>query len=818
MWRKLSGIGFSLVGVMGLVLLVVQVVQGGTAVTVLIDAVYYDGYASGEPDEAVQIRNVGTVPVDVGGWQLSDGSSMVVLPAGLTIQPNEAIWLAKDDAAFAASFGFLPDAAVTISSTGTVLALSGSWPGFANSGDEVVLQDSGGTTMDCVVYGSSSGAACAGQWSGTAVQPYTVANVFASEGQVLYRKRVQTTGQLYADTNTAVDWAQDPDDTIDGRKARYPGWDLDRYAAPYVVTETAVITLAIAPDNLYTTVVDQINSAQATIQIETLTFENIAIANALAAAAQRGVTVTVLLEGGPIGGVPDQEKYICQQLDAAGGTCWFMYNDSANRIYDRYKYLHAKFMLIDGERAIILSENFSYNSMPDDDKADGTWGRRGTALVTDAPGVVAHLQDLFAHDFDPANHTDLIQWQAAHPDYGQPSAAFQPVTESGGITYTVRYSQPVSFAGTFMFELVHSPENSLRTVDSLIGMVNRAGAGDVVLVQQLDERPFWGTSSSNAADDPNLRLEAYIAAARRGAVVRLLLDSYYDDNSTTSNAAACTAVTQIAEAEQLDLACKTGNPAGLGIHNKMVLVQANGVGYIHIGSINGTEQSSKGNRELAVQVQSNEAYSYLAEMFWRDWPRELFLPVVMNQYVGLANHILISEVLYDSPGADDAEFVELYNPTGDAVDLSGFSLSDAVVPTNFEDLRRFPSGTTVPAGGTLVVATSATGFYAQNGRYPDFEILETVTAVPNLIDDTSWGDTATYLQLGNSGDEVLLRDENDLVIDAVVYGSGAYDNLVPCPLVSTYNASLQRYPHWRDTDNCPDDFREWPFPSPGVVP
>ncbi|GAB4268756.1 MAG: hypothetical protein Kow0080_11940 [Candidatus Promineifilaceae bacterium] len=818
MWRKLSGIGLSLVGVMGFILLVVQAVEGGTAVTVLIDAVYYDGYASGEPDEAVQIRNVGTVPVDVSGWQLTDGSSTAVFPTGLTIEPGAAIWLAKDDTAFAAAFGFLPETAVTIHNPGTPFALSGSWPGFANSGDEVVLKDNGGMIVDCVVYGSSDGAACAGQWSGTAVQPYTVANVFASEGQVLYRKRKQTTGQLYTDTNSAADWAQDPDDTVDGRKVRYPGWDLDRYAAPYVITETAVITLAVAPDNLYTTVVDQINSAQATIQIESLTFENIAIANALAAAAQRGVTVTILLEGGPIGGVPDQEKYICEQLDAVGGTCWFMYNDSANRIYDRYKYLHAKFILIDSERAIILSENLSYNSMPDDNKEDGTWGHRGTALVTDAAGVVAHLQDLFAHDFDPANHNDLIQWQAAHPDYGLPPVTFQPVTESGGMTYTVRYSQPVSFEGTFAFELVHSPENSLRTADSLIGMVNRAGAGDEVLVQQLDERPFWGTTSSNAIDDPNLRLEAYIAAARRGAAVRLLLDSYYDDDSTTSNAATCTAVTQIAKAEQLDMVCVTGNPAGLGIHNKMVLVQANGVGYVHIGSINGTEQSSKGNRELAVQVQSNEAYTYLAEMFWHDWPRALFLPVVMNNYIGPANHILISEVLYDSPGADDAEFVELYNPTGETVDLSGYSLADAVVPTNFEDLRRFPSGTMMPADSTLVIATSATGFYAQHGRYPDFEILETETAVPNLIDDTTWGDTATYFQLGNSGDEVLLRDNNDVAIDVVVYGNGVYDNFAPCPLVSTYNTSLQRYPHWRDSDNCPDDFREWPFPNPGVVP
>ena len=58
----------------------------------------------------------------------------------------------------------------------------------------------------------------------------------------------------------------------------------------------------------------------------------------------------------------------------------------------------------------------------------------------------------------------------------------------------------------------------------------------------------------------------------------------------------------------------------------------------------------------------------------------------------------------------------------------------------------------------MVVATSAMDFHAAYGRWPDFEILETATAVPNLLDDPSWGHTEAFLQLGNQGDEVILRD------------------------------------------------------------
>jgi hypothetical protein len=195
---------------------------------------------------------------------------------------------------------------------------------------------------------------------------------------------------------------------------------------------------------------------------------------------------------------------------------------------------------------------------------------------------------------------------------------FIPDLETGGITYTVRHQNAAVFSGNFGYELVHSPENSLRGTDSLLGLVGQAGAGDVVLVQQLDERPFWGATTSNPTADPSPRVEAYIAAARRGAAVQIMLDAYFDSSSATGNSAACTYINGIAQAEALDLICKTGDPAGLGIHNKMVLVQTNGLGYIHVGSLNGSEQSSKGNRELALQVQSNEAYAYLADMFQRD--------------------------------------------------------------------------------------------------------------------------------------------------------------------------------------------------------
>ncbi|MEI2609694.1 MAG: phospholipase D-like domain-containing protein [Candidatus Promineifilaceae bacterium] len=615
--------------------------------------------------------------------------------------------------------------------------------------------------------------------------------------------------------------AQATGDIINGRKVLYPGWNLDNYFFTNLITQTAVLTIAIAPDNAYEALVAQINQATTSIIGESHTFENIGLMNALTAAAARGVSITLLLEGGPPGGLSDQEKYICQELANAGGQCWFMINDSTNRIFDRYTYIHAKFLIIDGQTAVISSENLSQDSMPYDDKSDGTWGRRGIILITTAPGVVAHLQGLWQADFDLSHHIDLFPWTAGHTTYGNPTPGYIPITQTGGTTYTIAFPTPLTLVGTVGFEIIQAPENSLRNQDSLLGLLSRAGAGDTILVQQLSERPYWGATNSNPTDDPNPRLEAYTDAARRGATVRLLLDSFFDDDtSATSNAAACLALNTLATNESLDLECRTDNPTGLGIHNKMVLALVNGQGYIHIGSINGTENSNKANRELAIQVHSLPAYNLLAALFQRDWVDTHYIPLLFREYIPPANYVLISELLYNPPGLDDAEFIELVNPTSFTLDISNYSLGDAVIadPNAFEDVRRFPVGTTIPANGIIVIATTATGFYTQFGFNPHFEVTNTDPTVPDLIDDPAWGDAAAIIQLSNTGDELILRSANDQTVDALAYGTGTFPGLISCPLVSTTNHSLERYPYWRDTNNCPTDFRDWAFPNPGALP
>jgi hypothetical protein len=335
---------------------------------------------------------------------------------------------------------------------------------------------------------------------------------------------------------------------------------------------------------------------------------------------------------------------------------------------------------------------------------------------------------------------------------------------------------------------------------------------------QVYEDSHWGPADGTPETDPNPRLEAYLDAARRGAAVRILLDSHFDTEGL--NATTMVYLRAVARAEGLNLQVRLADPTYLGLHNKMVLARIGGRGYVHAGSLNGSEASSKINREVALQVESDGAYAYLRAVFDYDWVAatpDVYLPLVLQGYrpPQPADHLLVSEVYYAV--SKEFEWVEIANPTPAAVDLSLYKIGDAGTRETYEGMYRFPAGTILGPEGVLVIAASATGFRLDHpGLVPDFEIYATDPAVPTLQPYAGWG-TGEW-QLANDGDEVLLLDGLDRVVDVVVYGGGAYPGVVPHPGVALYSHSLERYPYRYDTDDCSADFRDWPFPSPGALP
>jgi hypothetical protein len=153
---------------------------------------------------------------------------------------------------------------------------------------------------------------------------------------------------------------------------------------------------------------------------------------------------------------------------------------------------------------------------------------------------------------------------------------------------------------------------------------------------------------------------------------------------------------------------------------------------------------------------------------------------------------VINEVLYDPAGKDAGlEFVELFNPTGQAVSLAGWRLEsgNGSYPNRWTLEWEGTAADSVPARGFFVIGEEAvvpppqavTDLDLQNG--PDACRLLPAAGVPDLV---GWGDHAY----------------------------GEYYEARPAPQV-TAGASLARDPDGKDSDDNAADFVAAGQPSPG---
>lgn len=159
--------------------------------------------------------------------------------------------------------------------------------------------------------------------------------------------------------------------------------------------------------------------------------------------------------------------------------------------------------------------------------------------------------------------------------------------------------------------------------------------------------------------------------------------------------------------------------------------------------------------------------------------------------------LLIHEVFPDpEPSGDDArwEWVELMNPSDQAVDLAGWQLADNAAVDPLPALVLQP-------GGVLVVVADEEAFRSQYGEVPG-----TVSPV---------ADGRLGNGLANSGDRLCLLAPDGSPIDCMAYGQDTAIWPSPPPAPGP-GRSLERQPPGQDTDSAAD----WAVndhPSPGVL-
>ncbi len=593
----------------------------------LLDAVCYDppGPGDGEAGESFALINTGDRKLRIGGWSVSDNEGVWRFPPRTELRPGQSLRVARSFERFTWLFGFPPDLSMDRHPSPADSALI-----LDNGGDELILLDRQGRLIDAVVWENGWAAEQPG-WEGLAIEPYIFSSFVPAEGQVFRRKR-DLEGHVLPDSDRAADWMADPDDPVLGQRLAYPGWDDLRFFDTARCEEVAEFGAFISPDNSYAGLRDFLRTAKVSIEMEFYLFTHPGVYDELVAAMERGVRVTVLLNGevyGARGGTYESVRWIASAISehpSGLGRAYLWRNGDDPRhtgmdadLPDRYNHPHQKFIIVDQARVLVGSDNLTQSSLPADDPADGTGGSRGAFLVTDASCIVERVLAIWHADFDPRRHRDIHQY-VGRPDLDER----EPRLSRNRDDYQQVQKEPFLVTEAARFELSQSPDNALRPDRGYLGHVNAAGAGDQIMVQQQYERPWWGQGGRR---ESNPRLTAYLAAARRGARVRILLSGTGDPGRDTKNHLTMQEFNALAEEEGLDLRIALGHlpdsrpGRARPIHNKMLLVRAGEAHWSHVGSANGSETAHRYNRELGLSIDSEALYAYLAEVFVADWLR-----------------------------------------------------------------------------------------------------------------------------------------------------------------------------------------------------
>ena len=529
----------------------------------LVEA-YYNALRA---DEYVVLANPGAAPRNVTGWTITDGEGTLTFPADSAIAANTRAVVAQNSTAYwedtlrSADFRYGAGNA-------TPMLVAGSFR-LNNAGDEVVLRDDSGATVDVLAYGTSP---FGGEgWTGPAAE---------AVGQGHVARRDFDRG--WRDTNTSADW-----DLV-------RVWTLGQSEfEPTAFEFTGVARAFATPDAGPGPLVDLLENATSSVDLSLYTLTHDGLGEALARAAERGVRVRILLEGAPVGGLDREEWAIVQRL-APIAEVRFLVDNTTLDVQERYRFAHAKYAVVDGSSVLVASENWGDSAFP----AEPVTGSRGWGLTVENAPLAAYFAAVFEEDFYLSRRDVSAFAEMTVTPVDRPPEPAAPRTPTFAAT---------TISGAFRVVPVLGPDTALAE-ETILGALRAATTTVHAEVFYADLR--WDAF-------PNLYLEELLAAARRGVAVRLLLDA--SEYNAKDNGKTVAYLGGIEEAEGLDLEAKLvdlGRHDLARLHNKGFVVDGRTV---LVSSINWNRDSPTANREAGLLVENPDVAAFFGAAFAWDW-------------------------------------------------------------------------------------------------------------------------------------------------------------------------------------------------------
>jgi phosphatidylserine/phosphatidylglycerophosphate/cardiolipin synthase-like enzyme len=335
-----------------------------------------------------------------------------------------------------------------------------------------------------------------------------------------------------------------------------------------------------APEDAEQEVLAFVAGAQRSLQVCTYQYEHPLLTSLLAQKCGEGVAVSLLVEGEPVAGISDASVAQLHFLVRTGANVSIILSRDG---YRRYDFVHAKYIIADGDRILVMSENLVDEALVHN---------RGWGAIVEGEDAARFLQGMFMND---------TSWSKG--DILPAAQAFEAVGEFRACK-TGRYDSSITLTPCRM-RFAISPDNSLETLTDLM-----ASANSRLLIEEM-QADFEDMGQMGL-------IKAMEGAAGRGVRVQVLLDSSLDTKDGTNRRFTQSIATGI------EARLASDDHAFTTIHNKgMISDYAVLVSSINLGSTSVGE-----NRELGVVLFSEVLADELAEVFASDWSSDTVAPSI----------------------------------------------------------------------------------------------------------------------------------------------------------------------------------------------